>query len=107
MSRRKKEESAQAGNTFQLTLAGLIIFSLALIAGVWTRPVLLGERRPVAQKRGTQRRADCGRSVEIKFNHQDARNAKTIQILMAGIRKEGFLPFHLSNSILAALAAWR
>jgi hypothetical protein len=33
MSRRKKEESAQTSNVFQFTLAGLIIFSLALIAG--------------------------------------------------------------------------
>ena len=33
MSRRKKEESAQTSNAFQFTLAGLIIFSLALIAG--------------------------------------------------------------------------
>ena len=33
MSRRKKEESEQASNAFQFTLAGLIIFSLALIAG--------------------------------------------------------------------------
>ncbi len=31
MSRRKKEESAQAANVFQFTLAGLIVFSLALI----------------------------------------------------------------------------
>jgi hypothetical protein len=33
MSRRKKEESAQTSNAFQFTLAGLIIFSLALVAG--------------------------------------------------------------------------
>ena len=33
MSRRRKEESAKAGNVFQFTLAGLIVFSLALIAG--------------------------------------------------------------------------
>ena len=33
MSRRQKEESAQTSNVFQFTLAGLIIFSLALIAG--------------------------------------------------------------------------
>ena len=33
MSRRKNSESAQASNMFQFTLAGLIIFSLALIAG--------------------------------------------------------------------------
>jgi hypothetical protein len=33
MSRRKKGESAQASNVFQFTLAGLIIFSLALVAG--------------------------------------------------------------------------
>jgi hypothetical protein len=33
MSRRRKEESAQASNVFQFTLAGLIVFSLALIAG--------------------------------------------------------------------------
>ena len=33
MSRRKKEEAAQASNVFQFTLAGLIIFSLALIVG--------------------------------------------------------------------------
>ena len=31
MSRRKKEESAQAANVFQFTLAGLIFFSLALV----------------------------------------------------------------------------
>lgn len=31
MSRRKKEQSAQAANVFQFTLAGLVIFSLALI----------------------------------------------------------------------------
>lgn len=31
MSRRKKEESAQAANVFQFTLAGLVVFSLALI----------------------------------------------------------------------------
>ena len=30
---RRKEESAQASNVFQFTLAGLIVFSLALIAG--------------------------------------------------------------------------
>jgi hypothetical protein len=33
MSRRKKEESAQAANVFQFTLAGLISFSLALFVG--------------------------------------------------------------------------
>jgi hypothetical protein len=33
MSRRNKEGSARIGNAFQFTLAGLIIFSLALIAG--------------------------------------------------------------------------
>ena len=33
MSRRKNSESAQASNMFQFSLAGLIIFSLALIAG--------------------------------------------------------------------------
>jgi hypothetical protein len=31
MSRRKKEEAAQAANVFQFTLAGLVIFSLALV----------------------------------------------------------------------------
>jgi hypothetical protein len=33
MSRRKKDESAQAANVFQFTLAGLIVFSLALVVG--------------------------------------------------------------------------
>lgn len=33
MSRRKNGESAQASNVFQFTLAGLIVFSLALVAG--------------------------------------------------------------------------
>lgn len=33
MSRRKKEESAQTSNVFQFTLAGLIVFSLSLVAG--------------------------------------------------------------------------
>ena len=33
MSRRKQAESAQAANVFQFTLAGLIIFSLALVSG--------------------------------------------------------------------------
>ena len=31
------------------------------------RPVLLGERRPVAQRRGAQRRADRGRIAEVIF----------------------------------------
>ena len=33
MSRNKKQEAAQAANVFQFTLAGLIIFSLALVGG--------------------------------------------------------------------------
>jgi hypothetical protein len=33
MSRQKNAESAQASNVFQFTLAGLIVFSLALVAG--------------------------------------------------------------------------
>ena len=33
MSRRKQGESAQASNVFQFTLAGLVVFSLALVIG--------------------------------------------------------------------------
>ena len=45
MSRRQQEQSAQASNVFQFTLAGLIIFSLALIAGASLVSYKLAERK--------------------------------------------------------------
>ena len=45
MNRRQPEQSAQAGNVFRFTLTGLIVFSLALIAGATLVGLKLAERK--------------------------------------------------------------
>ena len=67
MSRRKKEESAQAANVFQFTLAGLIFFSLALMFGASLAGFKLaaGTRRSLTADTLAVNPKDKSRSVHV------------------------------------------